>query len=256
MKHSQNTRLFSVFLNIRLYLLTALLSLGIHGQAFASGAKMPDVGNTSTTTATDGTVVGNSNLGGSTTGTSGSGTGSADTGSVTPIADKYSHLDPGHVVRAALLSQALTYFDAHQSTITNKKVISIIDFKLNSSKERLFIIDMATGQVDTYLVAAGKNSDPDHDGFATVFSNVPNSEASSLGYYLTAETYEGGHGYSLMLDGLSSTNSNVRSRAIVIHPADYVADGGRSWGCPAVEPRYSVQIIDQIKGGSIIFASN
>ena len=118
---------------------------------------------------------------------------------------------------------------------------------------------MDTGHVDKYLVAHGKNSDPDYDGFATIFSNTPGSEASSVGFYLTAETYEGNHGYSLKLDGLSSTNSNARSRSIVMHPADYVAPGskiGRSWGCPAVEPRYSVQIIDQIKGGTLIYATN
>jgi hypothetical protein len=81
---------------------------------------------------------------------------------------------------------------------------------------------------------------------------------SSLGFYLTAETYNGEHGYSLRLDGLSSTNSNARERAIVIHAADYVAPGekiGRSWGCPAVEPRYHQQIIDELKEGALIYAS-
>ncbi|MDD4972770.1 MAG: murein L,D-transpeptidase catalytic domain family protein [Bacteriovorax sp.] len=279
MRQSQNTGLVSVFFNSRLFFVTALLSLGINGQAYASGAKLPDIATAQTAetmtpsvdtvtpvptitsvptvttvptvTATP-TVADASNSSGSVPST----TPRTNTGIVTPIADKYAHLDPGHEVPSTLLSQALSYYDSHQSAFANKRVISVIDFKQHSSKERFYIIDMETGRVDSYLVAAGKNSDPDHDGYATSFSNTPGSEMSSIGFYKTAETYEGGHGYSLMLDGLSNTNSNVRSRSIVIHPADYVSSGGRSWGCPALEPRYSVQIIDQIKGGSLIYASN
>jgi hypothetical protein len=230
----------------RLFFITALLLIGIQQKANASGAKMPDVASDTTM---DGTVADTENP------DPGGGTGSS-----TPVAEKYAHLDPSHVVPASLLSRALNYFDANPSKIRNKNVISIIDFKQHSSKERLYLIDMSTGHVERYVVAHGKNSDPDHDGYATTFSNTPGSEMSSLGFYLAAETYEGGHGYSLMLDGLSSTNSNARSRAIVIHPADYVYSNGekigRSWGCPALEPRYSVEIINQIKGGSLIYASN
>ena len=84
------------------------------------------------------------------------------------------------------------------------------------------------------------------------------SNASSLGYYMTAETYTGSHGYSLRLDGLSSTNSKVRSRAIVVHGADYVEEAaviqGRSWGCPAVAMANRTTVINMIKGGSIIYA--
>ncbi|HWU45027.1 MAG TPA: murein L,D-transpeptidase catalytic domain family protein, partial [Bdellovibrio sp.] len=71
--------------------------------------------------------------------------------------------------------------------------------------------------------------------------------------------YDGSHGYSLSLDGLSSTNSNVRSRAIVVHGADYVSEAdviqGRSWGCPAVAMENRTKLIDMIKNGSIIYAS-
>ena len=136
--------------------------------------------------------------------------------------------------------------------------MGVIDFKQHSSKERFYIIDMESGRVETYLTSHGKNSDPDHDGYATKFSNVPDSLTSSLGFYLTAETYYGSNGYSLRLDGLSSTNSNARARAIVIHGADYVqADGkkiGRSYGCPALEQRYHQAVINQMKGGTLLFA--
>lgn len=84
-----------------------------------------------------------------------------------------------------------------------------------------------------------------------------NSRQSSLGVYRTAETYQGKHGYSLRLDGLSpGKNSNARKRAIVVHGADYASPRhlqkydklGRSWGCPALPREQSRAIIDIIKG--------
>jgi hypothetical protein len=170
----------------------------------------------------------------------------------------YSHLDPEHLIPAKILSTALIYFDSHLDSIPNKRFIGLIDFKQHNSHERFYIVDMESGRVEKYLVAHGKNSDPLFTGFATKFSNTNDSNMSSLGFYLTGETYSGVHGYSLRLDGLSSTNSNARARAIVIHAADYVAPGdkiGRSFGCPAVETRYHSQIIDQIKDGSLLYAA-
>ncbi len=37
---------------------------------------------------------------------------------------------------------------------------------------------------------------------ATKFSNTPNSQQSSLGFYVTAETYYGKNGLSLFIDGM------------------------------------------------------
>lgn len=135
--------------------------------------------------------------------------------------------------------------------------MGIIDYQQHNSKERFYIVDMESGRVESYLTAHGKNSDPDFDGFATKFSNTPDSLMTSLGFFLTAETYYGKNGYSLRLDGLSSTNSKARERAIVIHGADYVTPGskiGRSYGCPALEVRYHADIIDRLKGGSLLYA--
>lgn len=162
------------------------------------------------------------------------------------------------LVPEKVLKTALDFFQNNAQIIKNKDVLTIIDFKAHNSKERLFLIDMRTGDVDTFLVAHGKNSDKNYDGFADSFSNAINSLQSSLGFYLTAETYYGDNGYSLRLDGLSTTNSNARDRAIVIHGADYVTPGnkiGRSYGCPAVEQRYHQMLIDRIKDGSLIYAS-
>lgn len=174
-----------------------------------------------------------------------------------PINQNYSHLDPEGMVPQNLLAKALDYYDKNNTKIKNKNFIVVIDFKQHNSKERFYIIDMQTGHVEKYLTAHGKNSDPDYDGYATIFSNTPGSEMSSVGFYLTAETYNGSHGLSLALDGLSTTNSNARNRAIVIHGASYVTPGskiGRSWGCPALDMRYYIEVINQIKGGVLIYA--
>ena len=79
---------------------------------------------------------------------------------------------------------------------------------------------------------------------------------SSLGFYKTAETYKGKHGYSLKLDGLEhGINHRARRRYIVMHGAKYVsaANVGRSWGCPAVPMKLTKPIIDLIKKGSCLF---
>ncbi len=125
---------------------------------------------------------------------------------------------------------------------------------------RVVLINMKTGKTKSMHVSHGVGSG-DGNGNAIRFSNTPNSKASSPGLYLTAETYHGKHGYSLRMDGLESTNSKARKRAIVIHGADYVPNSskkqagriGRSWGCPAVARSISRSLIDKLKGGSLYY---
>lgn len=170
----------------------------------------------------------------------------------------FDHLDPDQLIPQKLLKTALNYYDNNISKIKNQRFLTIIDYRQHNSKERFYLVDMQSGHVETYLTAHGKNSDPDFDGYATLFSNVEDSKKTSLGFFLTAETYFGSNGYSLRLDGLSSTNSNARLRAIVIHGADYVVPGdkiGRSYGCPALEMSIHQDVIDRIKGGSLIYSA-
>ena len=174
------------------------------------------------------------------------------------ILKKYSHLDPKRVVPTKHLANALIYFDNNKSKFANQNVISVIDFSKRSSEKRWHFIDMKTGEVWSLHVAHGKGSDSNGDGYAEKFSNVSGSNASSLGFYRTAETYSGKWGYSLRIDGLSSTNSNARRRAVVVHGADYVVDRnvtqGRTWGCPAVSMANRTKVINLVKGGSLIYA--
>ena len=140
------------------------------------------------------------------------------------------------------------------------KLLSIVDFSLASTEKRLWILDMETNKVlyHTY-VSHGKNTG---GNMATKFSNTPNSLQSSLGFYVTAETYYGKNGLSLFIDGMEEGfNSKARERYVVIHGADYAKEEsikrlgrlGRSYGCPAVPSEVSKEIINKIKGGSALF---
>jgi hypothetical protein len=173
------------------------------------------------------------------------------------IAPRFAHLDPNRVIAPKLLEEALEFFEKHESKFDNKRVISVLDYGLRSTEPRFHVVDMQTGGVRSLRMSHGKGSDPNHDGRADSFSNVPGSNASSLGFARTAETYQGKHGLSLRLDGLSATNTNLRKRAVVVHGAGYVKDQpviqGRSEGCPAVPMPQKDQLIGTIKGGSLMY---
>jgi hypothetical protein len=145
-------------------------------------------------------------------------------------------------------------------SLENDHIISIVDFSKPSSLKRLFVIDLENYKVlfNTY-VAHGVNSGKE---FARQFSNVMQSNQSSLGFYTTANTYSGKHGYSLHLQGMEKgINDNAFKRDIVVHGAEYVSElmvqsngyVGRSHGCPAIPEQYKKPIIDKIKNGTCLF---
>lgn len=170
---------------------------------------------------------------------------------------QYDHLDPNHVVPKTLLENAIQYYHHNKSKLENQGWMTIIDMGLHSGKKRFFLVGMDSGTVTTTVVAHGSGSDPDNDGKATAFSDTQDSHKTSIGYYLTAETYSGQHGFSLKLDGLSKSNKSARARAVVMHGAAYVSPGkakqGRSWGCPAVANNEKDALIQKLKGGSLLY---
>lgn len=155
---------------------------------------------------------------------------------------------------------ALTAMHGVWGKLSNYDLITIADFSKPSSSKRLFVIDLNKRQVlfQSY-VAHGRNSGED---YATSFSDEMSSYQSSLGCYITGETYTGNNGYSLRLDGEEpGFNTHARERAIVMHGADYVSEAfirdngrlGRSFGCPAVPVALAQPIINTIKGGTCLF---
>ncbi len=144
--------------------------------------------------------------------------------------------------------------------LKNDSLLTIIDFSSPSVDQRFFIVDLKNKKIiKNTWVAHGMKSGANT---AEYFSNRKHSNKSSLGLYITNETYEGKHGYSLRLDGMNKgLNDNARKRAIVVHGADYVSNEfiakqgriGRSFGCPAVPMNEVTEIIDLIKNGSCLF---
>ncbi|MBI1193090.1 MAG: hypothetical protein GC205_07945 [Bacteroidetes bacterium] len=157
---------------------------------------------------------------------------------------------------------AMTGFEQlqRQGKLLNERYLTVVDFRLPSTRERMWVLDMVERKVVfKTLVAHGVNSG---ELYATEFSDRPQSFQSSPGFYLASESYIGKHGLSLRLDGLEpGINGNARDRAIVLHGADYVSQEfirdngrlGRSQGCPSVPVELSQPIIETIQGQSCFF---
>ena len=148
---------------------------------------------------------------------------------------------------------------ADRGVLGNTDVIAICDFSQSSSSKRMYIVDTKNFRVlmNTY-VAHGRNSGLQ---YAERFSNIPESLQSSLGFYVTKNTYFGKHGLSLKLSGLEKGfNDNAEERAVVVHGADYIGDHrlsspymGRSFGCPAVPQEQAEKVINLLKNGTCLF---
>jgi len=166
-------------------------------------------------------------------------------------------------LRANVLSLALTALNNAESRglVRRDDRLTVIDYSLPSSQPRLFVFDLASKRLlFRELVAHGRNSGDNETNF---FSNDPGSLATSVGLFVTEDTYVGSNGYSLRLRGLEAGfNDMAWDRAIVMHGAAYVSKAairalgrlGRSWGCPAVRKEVAQKIIDTIRGGSAVFA--
>lgn len=139
--------------------------------------------------------------------------------------------------------------------------LAVIDYSRSSLQPRLWVFDLASDKLlYEEVVAHGQGSGGD---VPTRFSNDDGSHASSLGLFVTRDTYIGHNGYSLRMDGLEQgINDAALSRAIVMHGAAYVNPEagkhmgrlGRSWGCPALRAAVAKPIIDVLKDGQFVFS--
>lgn len=165
--------------------------------------------------------------------------------------------DPGVL---ALAVQARACALRHGDAAADAR-LAVIDYSKPSSQKRLWVFDVAGDKLlFREHVSHGQGSG---EAVATRFSNVEGSYATSLGLYRTAETYTGGNGYSLRMDGLDpGFNDNARQRAIVMHGAWYANPDlirtqgrlGRSQGCPALREGIAKVVIDSLKQQQLLFA--
>ena len=152
------------------------------------------------------------------------------------------------------------YHLKNNGAIKKRGIISIIDYRKSSNDERFYVIDLVKKKVLYHtLVAHGRHSG---ELYARHFSNEPGSLKSSLGFFVTGNTYEGEHGYSLYLYGKEKgINDKARARRIIVHGAYYARYSfikqygrlGRSQGCPALPAGEHIDIIDTIAGGTCLF---
>jgi len=185
-----------------------------------------------------------------------------------PVVKKTAQLiyDSLHLQEYGLSKKAWEYaYKGYQKLIAkgripNPGIISVCDFGLSSKQKRLFIINIENCELvlNTY-VAHGRKSGSE---YARTFSNRANSHQSSLGFYITGNTYYGEHGFSLRINGIDiGFNDKALRRNIVVHGSDYATDDflqannilGRSYGCPAVPKEETEAIINTIKEGTCFF---
>src|SRR5690606_14745382 len=159
-------------------------------------------------------------------------------------------------------------YDAFEQAIQGYKtlrprrdqILTVIDFTLPSTEKRMVVLDMKNEKVLYHtIVSHGRNSG---DKYARAFSNRHGSYQSSLGFYETEGTYQGGNGYSLVLNGLEKgINDQAKARAVVMHGADYCSESfikstgrlGRSYGCPALPREINKPVINTIKNGTLLY---
>lgn len=166
-------------------------------------------------------------------------------------------------LRFEVFDKALTgYYNMKRNRkVSDKPIITIIDFTKSSNEKRLWVVDVEKKELlfNTY-VSHGRNSGEE---FAEYFSNENESFMSSIGFYVTDKTYYGKHGLSLKLEGLDAGfNTNAKDRCIVMHGAEYATEDfikqagrlGRSLGCPAVPMEEHDEIIKTVMGGTALYA--
>ena len=131
-----------------------------------------------------------------------------------------------------------------ESSKYNSDVAFFLDMKIESGKNRFFIYDLKhSNLLDKGLAGHGSGSETGILG-KLKFSNVKNSNCSSLGKYAIGGSYSGSFGKAYKLHGLDKTNNNAFDRNIVLHKYYGVPFEEQpypicnSLGCPMVNEKF------------------
>lgn len=177
-----------------------------------------------------------------------------------PVPPPEPAMTPGYQQR--LFEIARRERDRAGNRLWRTDIVGIADFARPSYVPRLHFANLDNGTLRSFFVAHGRGSDPEHDGWLKHFSNMPGSQATSRGAYLTCEWYKGKYGTSIRLEGMDRDNSEALSRAIVMHPATYADPSmitrwgklGRSEGCFAMAPGDFNEALWHLSGGRLLYA--
>jgi hypothetical protein len=151
--------------------------------------------------------------------------------------------------------------------LRNVRYLTIIDFTKSSSQKRFFVLDLQQQRlVLSSVTAHGIGSDPDSLTVPRYFGNTEGSKMSSVGFYITGDTYTNhrpSDSTGLCLFGVEQGfNDSAAAREVVIHygATEYKghvyitdSDAARSYGCPALPLSANTPAINLIKGGSCLF---
>ncbi|EJL63288.1 murein L,D-transpeptidase catalytic domain-containing protein [Flavobacterium sp. CF136] len=126
----------------------------------------------------------------------------------------------------------------------NSDVAFFLDMRIESGKNRFFIYDLKHNKlINRGLVGHGSGSETGIPG-KLQFSNVKNSNSSSLGKYAIGGSYSGRFGKAYKLYGLDKTNSNAFDRNVVLHKyadvpfEEQIKPICNSLGCPMVNEKF------------------
>lgn len=130
----------------------------------------------------------------------------------------------------------------------NEQICFLVDMKIAPGKNRFFVYDFKKDTVVAKgLVTHGGGSQTATDALS--FSNIANSNATSVGRYKIGNEYSGKFGMAFKLHGLDKTNSHAFIRFVVLHSHSCVPDEEvypspicTSLGCPTVAPSFLLQL--------------
>ena len=164
---------------------------------------------------------------------------------------------------SALIATAKAGLDRLGAQIARQDVVGVADFSLPSRQSRLHLVSLASGRIESLLVAHGRGSDPGRTGWLHRFSNDMAADCTSEGAYVTGDYYFGQHGRAMNLKGLDPTNNNAEARRVVVHQAWYVGPEivreqgmlGRSEGCFAVSGADLPTVLERLGPGHLLIAA-
>lgn len=131
-----------------------------------------------------------------------------------------------------------------------KDLVIVIDYRKNILKERLFLLNMKTNEI----ILSSRVSHAWNSGvlYPNDMSNIPETNKTSGGNFLTLGTKFGAFGYSMIIKGLDQgINNNAQNRHIIFH-SDAKMPTIWSNGCFATSEKTNKALIDLTKNGVLV----
>jgi hypothetical protein len=165
----------------------------------------------------------------------------------------------GKIPREALV-MAFEELKQKTSTYEKRDVMTIVNFAQPDTEKRFHVINLKTGEVESFFSSHGSGRGSQGHGAPLEFSNQPKSNLSSLGFKKTSRHAHYGDvvGYGLSLHGKEEgLNLNDSGRGIMIHAGgnyNRANRAGLSQGCHALDSKENRRVVDTLAGGSLFFA--